>query len=711
MGVFYAQQSRIITSNDAELNILFSFDSLSLTTKKINEKEYIVFEGASPSIFEAGSPALPFYSKSILIPKTGNTSLTVKFDEFIEYTNIEILPSLGLQKRKNQNDTLVFGESYQKNEFFPNQLAKLSTPFIIRELRGQTIQLFPYQYNPVTKTLRFYKNLNVEINFDSTQGINEITSASSASLGEKLFKENFINAPTHQEKYIEKAETGEMLVICPESYKETITPLVNWKNQKGIKTNIAYLENIGPNALSIKQYIQDYYSKNPNLLYLLLVGDAENVPAYSYGNFDGDEYWSDSYYGMLTGNDFYSELFVGRFSGTSDDVKTMVDRTLEYETNPAQGDWMTRAIGIGSAQGLGIGDDNQADWQHERSMRTSLLDNGYTYVYEFYDGSQGGSDSIGNPSTSSVINAISSGVGLLNYTGHGDVNLFETSNFTSSDVAKTTNFGNYPYIISVACNNGKFVSNTCLSETFLRSKKDNKITGAIGMCGSSILMDWAAPMKTQSEMVRLLGNSDPSIRKNTLGGIFNNGQFAMLEKYDSSAIDVIQTWVFFGDPSTLFRNQKTLPLNYSLTNSNSKILLTSNTDSIQIGISANNQLLEYGFFTNNKYSYTLPSDTTQEILITLTKQNFGIQQFIIGNQSNIQNIAVYPNPTNSELTIKSPYQSTVELLSLDGKHIADFTCNIGENKLQTNTIESGYYFLKFTSNTSSTIVKFEVIHP
>lgn len=722
--VSFSQESRFINFSDTSLSIDFTFENAPFTIKKIGDTEYQDFSSSSV-LFEQGSPALPFYSKSILIPATGNSNFSITYDEIIEYSSTNILPSLGIQKRKDStNTTYQFGINYQKDAFYPGILYNYSDPFILRELRGQAIQLFPYQYNPITKTLRFYKNLHLNISFDHTTGINEMKESPASQLGELIFKDHFINSNKHINKYVAKSEIGEMLVICPASYIETIQPFVNWKNQKGIKTRIETVETIGNTAIEIKQFIQSYYTTNPALLYLLLVGDAEDLPAYTYGNFSSDEYWSDSYYGQLAGDDYYNELFVGRFSGTPSDVKTMVDRTIEYEKTPNEGDWMTRAIGIASSQGLGIGDNGESDWQHVRNIKSSLLATDYSYVYEFYDGSQGELDAPTNPTNSEIVEALNSGVGLVNYTGHGDTQNFVTSNFYASDLLTTTNYGKYPFVISVACNNGKFVNNTCLAETWLRSTNNTKTTGAIAVCGSSILMDWAPPMKTQDEMIRLLSNHDLSVRTTTLGAIFNNGQFSMLEKYGQNGEDVVQTWLFFGDPSTVLRNNLTKPLDYSINTcpecpNTTELEINSLLDSIHVGISKNNSFVDFGVFKNKKFIYTFPITSQKEnYVFTLSKQNHSVEQFTITTDGKVSlenvykpNFNIFPNPAASKLNIHNTSEFILEIFSIEGKLLETYQHTEKDNlTIDVNNYISGNYLLKFTTNSAVFTEKVEINH-
>lgn len=141
------------------------------------------------------------------------------------------------------------------------------------------------------------------------------------------------------------------------------------------------------------------------------MGDSGDIPSHTYGYYGGEQHWSDSYYGQLT-NDYYPEAFVGRLSGNSVGIKTMTDRILEYEKNPLAGDWMKNAIGIGSNEGNGYGNDGEADYVHLRKIRTQLKDYGYQTVYEFYQGSQGGEDATGEPTPTMINNAMNAGTGF-----------------------------------------------------------------------------------------------------------------------------------------------------------------------------------------------------------------------------------------------------------------------------------------------------------
>ena len=124
-----------------------------------------------------------------------------------------------------------------------------------------------------------------------------------------------------------------------------------------------------------------------------------------------------------------------------------------------------------------------------------------------------------NPNPSVISNAVNNGVSLFNYTGHGDLNTCITGNFSSSHINSASNNGKYPFVVSVACNNGTFTSGTCISEVWQRASHLGSPTGAIAAAGSSILMSWAPPMATQDEIVDILVESYSDNQMHTIGAL------------------------------------------------------------------------------------------------------------------------------------------------------------------------------------------------
>ena len=678
---------------------------------------------------QLGAPSLPYFSESVIVPNQGQVTLDIEHDGYIEYQNVEVAPSKGNLKRNvNPSDIdYTFGAEYSTDAFFPGDLAFIGTPYNLRNTRGATVSVSPYQYNPVTKTLRVYQNVQANVVIDdNVTGINELnTEYRQNDVFNSVYRDHFINSNEVFGRYTPLEEEGEMLIIAKDAFMDEMEPFVNWKNQSGIKTTIVGTSATGSSDTQIKSYIQNFYSSNPDLVYILLVGDHSDVASHTYGYAGSEQLWSDSYYGQLTGgnNDYYPEAFVGRFSGNPTQITNMVNRTLEYEKTPATGNWMTRAIGLASDEGQGYGDDGEPDWQHARNIRTTLMNYGYTTVHEFYDGSHGGADAPGNPSSAQITPAVNEGVGLFNYTGHGDQNTCITGNYGSSHINAATNNGAYPFVISVACNNGSFTSGTCISEVWMRATNAGSPTGSIAACGSSILMAWAQPMQVQDEMSELIAETYANNRKSSLGGIFYNAEMSMLEDYnsDGSSVEVMQTWVMFGDPSTIFRNQATMNMAVSHVGNvplgTSSVNVTCDTDGAKISISQDGVFLGSAIANGGSANVTFTALTSnQPLLVTGTKQNYAPYQGVITvadgpagiDENELEGINVFPNPATSQLNVtwNSTTPEMVSIRDLSGKVV--YTNNsVAGSKLTITTSDfaSGMYLLQVTANDKTKVTK------
>jgi gingipain R len=368
----FAQQFSILHETENELLIQLSTPIQVLPSVNINGHEHISFSKIYQILTtEIGAPELPLFSSTIALPAIGNPTIEVIYGEsFIELNDVLVAPSKGTLKR-NVNPNLVpysFGAVYEENVLYPVQSILQHEPFIFRAARGMTLQASPYQYNPVTKVLRLYEEIKIKVSYNIHEtGLNEIVQTWNDPISMSMTNSLFLNR--EHLRYTVKDEEGEMLIITHPAFEEEIMPFAHWKNQKGIKTTVVNTSATGTTAASIKTYITDFSNSNPNTLYLVLVGDHQQIPAYSYGDSWGEQLWSDSYYGQIIGNDYYPELFVGRISAENAmQVRTQVERTLEYEKAPLGGDWMEKAVGVGSDEGDGYGNLGLADWDHLRQI-------------------------------------------------------------------------------------------------------------------------------------------------------------------------------------------------------------------------------------------------------------------------------------------------------------------------------------------------------
>ena len=118
-----------------------------------------------PKFIVKGSPELSHINRSLIIPELSSLNAVVEHSEYSVYNNMNILPSKGnITRNFNINEIpYIKGEIYNINADFPGNLFELHDPYILRDFRGQVIQVNPLQYNPVTKELKVYNNITIRI--------------------------------------------------------------------------------------------------------------------------------------------------------------------------------------------------------------------------------------------------------------------------------------------------------------------------------------------------------------------------------------------------------------------------------------------------------------------------------------------------------------------------------------------------------------------
>lgn len=536
-------------SNDIyELN--FNLGEYGITEISIDGESYskIQFDG---SVFTQlkGFAELPFISASVRLSDDKNVTLEIIEGEYEEFSlDFPLLPSRGVIYRDVDPSTIPYEISLNslKDSWYPQKLATNTSPFIIKDLRGTSVYVYPFRYNAVQNVLRVYKNITVQLVENGSNPINPIQKKSPEILREMdgIYNSLFVNYQQSKDD-LTIGEYGDILVICTDRDSEAIQPYIDWKMEKGFNVSME----IVPTNTNVKTTVQEAYDANNNLLYVQLVGDWPDLKSDLLSGYAP----MDPQLGCVVGSDNVADITIGRISaGSASDVTVQVDKIINYEKNPdMEGTWYKGALGIGSNEGAGNGDDGEVDKNHVQVIWDDKLDP-FTFddYYTAYDP---------GASTSNVFNAIDNGISLVNYTGHGYNQGWSTSGFSNNNVASLDNGDQLPWLVSVACNNGDFHgSSVCFAEAWMRKEGG----GAIMFLGATISQPWQPPMRGQDYFMDILiGGYDYSAhpgqngistseQRTTLGAIVFNGLALMTaESGGNSDWETAKTWHLFGDPS------------------------------------------------------------------------------------------------------------------------------------------------------------------
>ena len=342
---------------------------------------------------------------------------------------------------------------------------------------------------------------------------------------------------------------------------------------------------------NIKSLVDQQYLDKP-FKFCILVGNEREIPGYIDAK---ENAMTDNPYAIMNFTELQQKtpnrmaFIIARMSSGEGSLEKMqknvsvqIQKTIEYESIVGSHDWLSHVMTIGSDEGSGIGDNNEADYDHMHVIAEKFKKQSYT-VKGYYDGTQmkGGKgldgDTAGNVTAHEIRNGVNKGCGLIFYVGHASEQSWSTSGFSNNTIRNLTNNHMYPVVITVGCSAGSFDEfHLSFKEAWQVAHNDAGPTGSIVTIGSTILQQWATPMVCQDKMADVLLSNIKGTTNKTIGEIFHEGLVTMIDKYGRNGEYEARFWHFFGDPTVRLKTsqQTTEPLDiiHSYPNNNQPII-------------------------------------------------------------------------------------------------------------------------------------------
>ncbi len=277
----------ILESRLGYTKIEYTFQGYDSKEILIEGKTYLYITAPNMTqLMEKGKPELINFKRSLLIPDNSGMTYRIVSQESEVINTLPVMPSKGHFTRNIDPNSVpyTFGKEYQADKYFPENNVSLETPYIIRDFRGMTIQFNPLQYNPVQGKMKVTRKMVIEVYSDNSKQVvnplnrqNPLTKISEDFVG--IYSEMFMNYGIGGVRFNPIPEPGKMLVICPTGYMTAIQPFVQWKQQRGLNVTLAeYPAVTGSGNTAIKNYIQAMYNSAGSVTYVVLVGDAADIP-------------------------------------------------------------------------------------------------------------------------------------------------------------------------------------------------------------------------------------------------------------------------------------------------------------------------------------------------------------------------------------------------------------------------------------------------
>ena len=488
----------------------------------------------------AGAPDLPSRSTFIAIPNGATASLKMVSSKTKVISNVNLIPA-AVPQLDNDNSPAVYQKDtsiYERNTFYPESPFQISEVTEIRGVQVVQVGVMPFQYNPVTKELVVYYDMELELDFGDESGCRNATALQFGDIRyrtpewDQILQDIILNRDDLPEvdygerlrKHYENRETGcEYMIITPdnEAFISLADSIKQFRTEQGIPTEVYTVNDCGGNNYTdIKNFIRNAYNSwDMPPAAVLLLGDHSSDPtqgivSYTMNNHPGGDgynpYISDHAYAVMGGNHM-PQIIIGRITGRDyDEMYHIIKKDLDYErrppTDPYFYDHPVTAMGFQLERWFQLCSEVvNGFWEHElgkHPVRQNAIYEGTpgsrwsTYEHTNSVLSYFGPSGCGYiPQTMShltdwsatgntVNEAINNGAFLIQHRDHGAEELWGEPSYSVGFIKKLTN-PNLTYVMSNNCLTGKFDyngmgSDGCFAEVFHRHQH-----GALGLIAAT----------------------------------------------------------------------------------------------------------------------------------------------------------------------------------------------------------------------------------
>ncbi len=568
-----------------EKNIHFNFSNINIVEN--NEFISLKLDGTNSVLVKKDHYVIPIYEKTIQFP-IGTEIKEIKCTPqniYNKYTEKEVIIS---------PDPVIIGEKAFDSINYDNNAISINHWFDYKIGTGIQnnerilfikITTYPIHYLPLENKIEWTENIEVEIKYNLPES-------------QILFNDDY-----------------SFLIITPSEFSNELNDLVNHKISRNISTNLVTLEEIyAGNIFPVEGRDEPekikYFIKNSietwGITSVLLVGGSEKFPTRSthikVSSSDTEIFVSDLYYADIYNEtfefcnwdsnenddfaeydwgtsrlkddvDLFPDIYIGRIACVdSDQVITSVNKIIDYETNVAYTlDWFTNLVAVGGDSFPG--DDNEI--LEGEMVNNEVIDIMEGFIPKSLNVTNGVLSKANPTGVTSINNAINEGCGFVDFSGHGNTNVWATHAHENDNIWLPTPTGNYknsnivydltnidklPIIITGACSVGKFNQNdNCFSWSFVA----NPNGGGIASCGATALGyayigEWVTYGLIEGITIKMFeAYKDGAI---TFGEMWANS----LNNYISPGMDAtdyktIEEWQAFGDPTLSIAAQSLQP--------------------------------------------------------------------------------------------------------------------------------------------------------
>ncbi len=165
----FAQNYKVLESTSEYIKIEFNFqNSFSVRDTVIENKNFNYISGKSNGVRAIGDPWLPGVVINLGIPNNSDPQINILSVEKSSYSNKFIIPVPENDPAYTKLDISKLNEKiYNSKSFFPRSAALFNQPYNMRFARVISLEVSPYQFNPVSRQLVFNKKIVLKVVYNN----------------------------------------------------------------------------------------------------------------------------------------------------------------------------------------------------------------------------------------------------------------------------------------------------------------------------------------------------------------------------------------------------------------------------------------------------------------------------------------------------------------------------------------------------------------
>ena len=702
---------------------------------------------------QVGSPTVPVLTSLLTIPFCSGVEVTVENAVYDTLPALDAKMMFPRQESRFKSDMkahalIVDEEVYGTDAFEGEELAAVREVGIGRERNLAFLDFSPVKVNPVSGAVMVCRSADVVVSYREPDV--EATMNHFARYYTPAFTVGQSINQLIPVKQVASSAPIRMVVLAPSVLRcKKLDEFVAWKRNQGLLTDVYYIDDMGLLTSAITAaFVADMFSnataEEPAPTFLTLIGDDNLIPTFesqitTLSRLDLDEHITDLYYATLVGNDNIPDLYLGRMSAR--DTATLgniIDKTLYYEQYLFEDDsYLNRGVLVAGVDYGSQGDnayrcsDPSMDYIAKYYINAA---NGYDQVYYYKNLTTfapagvtvtGSSASIATADTLRRI--YSRGAGWINYSAHGDWNMWAQPLFNTNHVGAMSNNNKPSIMIGNCCLSNMFDKYECFSEALVRHGNN---AGAVAYIGATNSTLWDEDFYWSVGLRRSVSGTMDATFDSLNRGMYDNlfhthgesyaatiataGQMVvagnMAVNSSSSAyygMDMTQYyWEIYelmGDPSLMpWLGVASVP-QVSI-EAYDKIYVMAPPHAYVAIVDHSDMSLKAAAFADAGGYAELPMiDAAQraQCHVAVTAQGYRPYRFDLAYLDaegvGMPEVALYPNPTNDRFTLKASGMSKVEVVDVCGRMRAEYRVEGDCITLTTKELGAGVYLVRVTT--------------